>query len=277
MGLRELNYEQEKRPAKTPGSIFNFVDNFLTKHRGKKEHEQKLIDFLSDNVLDEREKLELEKIAQSYNLTPEDLKNAQRKSCSYIFSKICEDGVITEDEKKALERLMDYFNVKKEDFKFNQKTFNKFYTLGLIEKGVLPTISKDELNIIFKQGEQLRWCTYAKLKKFKRVTKTYHYSGPAYSIRIMKGVRYRFGSVDISRDTAQYLITDDEGVFWITDLRVGFKGSNKTFTFNLDKIVSIELTPNGLEISKEGREKPYILSLDDYDVPCSMLSFILNR
>jgi len=32
----------------------------------------------------------------------------------------------------------------------------------------------------------------------------------------------------------------------------------------------------GLEVSKEGKETPYIIGLDDYDVPCIMISHILN-
>lgn len=41
--------------------------------------------------------------------------------------------------------------------------------------------------------------------------------------------------------------------------------------------MSFELTEVGLRIIKEGKETPYLIYLEDYDVPCSILSFILNK
>ena len=47
--------------------------------------------------------------------------------------------------------------------------------------------------------------------------------------------------------------------------------AGKNFTFPYSKIHSFELTQAGLEVSKEDKETPYIIGLDDYDVPCMMI------
>ena len=52
--------------------------------------------------------------------------------------------------------------------------------------------------------------------------------------------------------------------------------AGKNFAFLYFKIHSFELTQAGLEVSKEGKEMLYIIGLDDYDVPCIMISHILN-
>jgi hypothetical protein len=272
-----LQYIDSKNQKSIKGSISSFVDNFLTKRKGKKEYEEKLIEFLSDNVLDDSEKKELGDIASSYNLKLEDLVKAQRRSCSMVFSKITKDKRIDEDEKKALESLMTHFQVKTEDFDFSQKTFNKYYTLGLLEKGILPNVKCEDFNIILKKDEILHWVEPAEYKKFKRTLQGLDYWGPRASFRIMKGFSYRVGSYGISTRSSEELVTDDEGCFWITNKRVGFQGSRKNFAANYNQILSFDLSEYGLLVRKTGRDNPYILKLKDKDIPCMILSHIVNN
>ena len=75
----------------------------------------------------------------------------------------------------------------------------------------------------------------------------------------------------------EQLINEDTGCFWLTNQRFGFEGNRKSIVIKYDKVLRFELTPNGLVITKEGRESPYLLGLDDYEVPAAILSHILNR
>lgn len=256
--------------------MLNFVKNFLTKREGKIKYDKLLKGFLSDGKLDAEEKQELEKLAKEYGFSKEELMEAHKTASTLAFQNIISDSKITDEEKKALEELMDYFGVSQKDFKFDQKAFNKFYTLGLIEKGILPEIQQHDIDIVFKKGEVLHWGCPAVIKKYKRITNRISYGGPTMSIKIMKGLRYRVGSIGFSTSSSEHLIAEDSGAFWLTNQRIGFRGNRKNFAFPYSKIHSFELTQAGLEVSKEGKETPYIIGLDDYDVPCMMISHILN-
>jgi hypothetical protein len=257
--------------------MINFVKNFLTKRKGSKIYDEKLKEFLSDGKIDDNEKKQLKKIANEYSLLEEDLMEAHKKACSLTFNDITSDGKITEEEKKALQELMNYFKIEQKDFNFNQKTFNKFYTIGLIEKGILPEISVPDLNIIFKKGEVIHWCCPASLRKIKRITNRISYKGFTGSVKIGLGIRYRAGSLGYSTQSSEFLATEDTGVLWLTNQRVGFKGDRKNFAFPYTKIHSFEVSSTALSISKEGKETPILVSLDDYDVPCMVISSILNK
>lgn len=257
--------------------MFGIVKDFLAKKKNLGKYQDVLTQCLSDGKLDSNEKKLLEKMASDLGLEPNNLLSLHKKATSFAFNAITSDRKITEEEKQSLDELMTYFKVETKDFNFDQKTFNKFYALGLIDKGVLPKVSQHDIDIVFKNDEIVHWGCPAELKKFKRITNRVRYSGPVASIKIMKGVRYRIGSVSFKTESSEFLATEDVGPFWITNYRIGFRGGRKNFAIPISKILSFELTSDGLSITKEGKETPYLISLDDYEVPCAIVSHLLNR
>ena len=241
--------------------MLGFVKNYLTKRGGKQEYEEMLKKFLCDGKLDDAEKQELEVLATRYNLTKEDLTAAQKRIASQVFQDISSDDRITDEEKESLEELMKYFGFSREDFNFDQGTFNKLYSLALIDKGILPTPEYSGLNIILKKEEVVHWLCSATLKKRKRVVDRISYSGLSTSIRIMKGVRYRVGSIKLAPQTKDVMIDEDSGNFWLTNQRIGFLGHRKNFSLPYNKVLSFDLYRDGIAIHKEGRENPYIIGL----------------
>lgn len=256
--------------------MLKFIKGYLKKKEGQRNYFSKLKHFLSDNKLSDNEKNELKEISEQYGLSEGELKDVQGKALNITYSALSNDRRITEEEKDILQELINYFNLEKKDIKWDHKTFSKFYTLALIDKGVLPEIKDHDLDVFFKENEKLHWACAATLKKVHKVTERVNYRGLGGSIKIMKGVRYRMGSLNVSTGTKESLANEDIGSFWITSTRIGFKGKIKNFTIHYSKILSFELNSNGLMIMKEGKETPYIVGLDDYEVPCAMLSFILN-
>ncbi|MGH7157357.1 MAG: hypothetical protein ACREGG_04595 [Candidatus Saccharimonadales bacterium] len=256
--------------------MLSFVKALTEKHKAKAEYWDKLKEVLADEKIDEREDKELQKLAQELGLDDKELRELHKKAASLEWASITADHIITDDEKKSLEELLKYFDLRTTDFDFDQKTFNKFYCLGMIEKGILPNIQNHDVDVIFKPSEVLHWACPAALKKYKRVVTRVGYAGPRASIRIAKGLSYRVGSYKVSAQSKEVLITEDTGPFWITNQRIGFTGQRKNFVINLNKILHFELTPYGLVIAKEGRENPYLVQLDDYEVPAAVISHLLN-
>lgn len=257
--------------------MLNFVQNYLAKRGAKSEYQATLQKFIADGKLDENEKKQLEALAAEHGFSQDELRDAHKKAASLMFKNVGSDSRITDEEKKELEALMSYFELSQEDFEFDQATFNKFYTLALIEKGVMPTPQHSGFNIIMKEGEVLHWGCPATLKKQKRVTTRVNYGGLTGSIRIMKGVRYRVGSIGIAPQTSEVMVDEDTGNFWLTNQRLGFLGSRKNFTMPYNKILSLELYKDGISIHKEGRGTPFIIGLDDVEVPAAIISATLNR
>jgi len=260
-------------------SLLNFIKSLVSEKEGIKEYREKLTLFLSDSILSEDEQKELESISEKFNLTPDDIGKLQKTAVLGVYQDVVSDKRITEEEKQSLEVLLDHFELKATDIDFDQKSFNKFYSLALIEKGILPEIKEGnhDLNIIFKNGEVLHFGAVSVLRKLKRVTTRINYGGFTGSIKIMKGVRYRVGSIGVGTESKEILAPEDSGAFYITNQRVGYLGNRKQFSVPFNKVHSFEIRPEGMFIFKEGKEAPFILTLDDYDVPSAMISFIINN
>lgn len=154
----------------------------------------------------------------------------------------------------------------------------KHYLLLMAGKGTPHEFDKSKmpLSIVYKNGEKLFFLHEAINVKKKKKTVGVNFAGPVASIRICKGVKYRIGSINVQRQTIENYDDSDRGMFYITNMRIGYLGKTQ-FSFNLNKLVSIQNGEAGLLLYKEGRQNPFMIALDDYDVPCTILSALLNQ
>ena len=256
--------------------MFNFITKYLAVKKGKKEYEAKLTQALRDGKLTADEQQELKDALDHYGLEKKDLIAIQQKAFAMTFQQSISDKKITDDEKIALEALINFFGLSLEEIRFDQRSFNKFYTLGLLEKGIFPQMNNADTGLILKKDETMYWLCAAQAKKHKSVTQRVNYGGLTGSVRIAKGLRYRVGSLNVSRVTSDVVAVEDIGLFWITNKRIGFKGAKKDFAVPYEKILSFDVTPAGMIIAKDGRETPYIIAPDDFDVPCAIISKVMN-
>lgn len=253
------------------------MTNFITKYKKKKEYIAKLQKFLRKGFLDEGDKKELTEFRNTYFLSRKGLKPSHQKALSLLFSQIISDQRITEAEKKNLEKVCDYLELNTSDFSFNQKKFNKFYSLARIDEGLLPDIECSGIDIILKENEKIYWLCPATLVKYKKVVDRFSFAGFRSSIRICRGFSYRAGSYKVASDLKEYLVSEDTGNLWITNQRLGFRGQRKNIIVSFSKVNMFDVTEAGLIIFKDGKDTPYILALNDYDVPLSVLSLLLNK
>lgn len=257
--------------------MIKFIKNIFHKNEGRKKYYEKLKSILDKKEILESDEKDLKSLEREYELNEKEVFSIKKEIASLLFNNICSDNKITDEEKSFLQKICEFLGLELKDFNFNQEKFNEYYTVGLLENNILPTIKEHDLNIIFKKDEILHWTCNAQLRKNKRVTDRINYGGIGGSIKIIKGVRYRYGSMKFKTNSHDELQEEDIGRLWITNKRIGFIGKRKNFVFNIEKIHSIELTQNGLEIVKEGKETPYIIGLNNYDIPCLVVSNILNN
>lgn len=256
-----------------------FIEKYYKRKDGLKKYQELITSFLSDSSISVEEGEKLTEIQKEFGLSENDIKNINKNSINSVFIDVTSDKRITGDEKKVLEKLLNHFNLSVDDVAFSQDSFNKYYTLALIDKGILPTISNAEntVNIIFKEDEVLHWAVAGYFLKRKKITTRVNYGGFTGSVRIMKGLSYRVGSVGVQRVSSEILDREDSGMFYVTNQRIGYMGYRKQFSFPFKKIGALELRGDGLHIFKDGKEAPYILELRDYEVALSVASFLMNK
>ncbi|HEN4748081.1 TPA: hypothetical protein U5489_001301 [Legionella pneumophila] len=183
------------------------LSKMFSEKEGVQQYRKILTYFLKDGVIDPLELEQLKYVENKYELTKEEIRKIQRKALSTYFNEIISDQRISEEERKSLQDLLNLFSLQTNEINFDQKIFNKYYTLGLIEQGSLPSVeNKNELNIIFKPNEILHYGASSQLNKIKKVTKRINYGGLTGSIKIMKGVRYRIGSIGVQKKHKKFLI-----------------------------------------------------------------------
>src|SRR5262249_31631540 len=82
------------------------------------------------------------------------------------------------------------------------------------------------------------------------------------SIRVMKGVSFRFGGTHGHAEYHDELRLIGQGDFIITTSRVIFCGSTRTVSISFDQIIGTQWDDDGMRVSKEGRERPYFFAFD---------------
>lgn len=254
-----------------------FIKNFFVKRNAKSEYRNLLFASLERTGNVSQSVVEgLKSLAETSSLKKADYLPALKDGFQWLFTKVIEDGEISEKERIILETYANNFGVKTTDLGFDQDQFNKYHVAWKISTGDLPSLEHSQVDINFKKGESLHWGYSANLLKLRKQTKRYNYGGVSASIKICKGLRYRVGSIQVQTVVEEFIETEDHGIFWITDKRIGFKGERKAVTISLDKILATELENGCLVIFKEGRESPYLFSMDDYEITLAMISYLLN-
>lgn len=257
--------------------MMTFIKDFFTRQKGKKAYRSIALKAVRDGHLDSKEKNDLQNIAKEFLLKPADILPLQREAYQAFYNKILEDGRISEEEQKNLNDLIASFCVTKEQIDFNQELFNKHRTLGMIQEGKLPVLNDTLTGMPPKKGEVFHYIMAAAKVKKKNVTQKINYKGLTSSIRIAKGIYYRAGSISTQTITKEIIAKEDIGFFWITNQRIGFIGSNKNFSFPIEKLLAFELEDGLVKIMKEGRENGFLLLVTEYEVPFSIVSFLINK
>ncbi len=248
---------------------------YTAKQKALAEYQEKVKTFLLDNNLSEKEKDELEDFKKIHNLTDKDVAKNNIEGFQTFFKKISNDSRISEEERNEMVKIYKDLNLPTDNIVYNQNEFNKYYTLDQVEKGILPVVQHD-LNINLKPGEKLHYAYKSSIIKNRTVTDRINYGGFTASVRIMKGVSYRVGSIKTSSVKRNVLEVDDVGYIYLTSENLGYMGVSKHFSIPYSKIVSLDMRNGYMYVYKQGKEVPFIIAMDDYEVLLAITSFKIN-
>lgn len=242
------------------------------------EYADRLLVLAKSNKVNKPEIQALTMWASGQNFKDDDLQKAQAIAIVEYGRYVMKDNLLDDYELSIYSALLDACKNLTGLQIYNTKKFisdlHTIYKIGTT--GELPIIPSSELNIMLAKDEVIHFITDASMRKKKRVTKKINYSGPVASIRICKGVRYRIGSISPSYETSEFWEDEDYGKFFITNQRMGFIGSKKSFTMPVKKLLSLSDGEGGLNIFKDGRSTPFTVKFTYYDLALYILSALLN-
>lgn len=163
----------------------------------------------------------------------------------------------------------------------SQEEQNKIQYLNYLWKinnNMLPQMNWANVGIIPKKGEMLHYFDRAVLREMKSKTTKVNFGGLTGSFKIAKGVRYRWGSMNVGTQKTNFLDDVANGVFFISNQRVGFVSQSKNFTSPISNLMSVSFDPSiGLLLFKENKDKPYMMKLSNYETPSLLLSYLISE
>lgn len=117
-----------------------------------------------------------------------------------------------------------------------------------ISKNGLSAINSD---ILLSKSEVLYFSDIVNWYEPRRVTKSISYAGPRANIKIAKGLSYRLGSYNVSRNITDELKLIATGKIYITNKKILFIGNNTTKTIIFNKLVNYDFIPGGILLIKQ--------------------------
>ena len=138
--------------------------------------------------------------------------------------------------------------------------------LGAIRATIDDVASRGELPVVpapiaLRSGEICHWVAEVEWREFRSETVRVNYSGSSVSIPIMKGVRYRVGTVRPQRETTMALKPIDRGTLMITNKRIFFDGKQKNSTIELRNLQAVKLSRELLILDKSAGKDPHLAVL----------------
>lgn len=153
-----------------------------------------------------------------------------------------------------------------------ERTLNKYRLLWKIQYGDLEAV---DAGISLQKNEQCYWFSEVALHEMRRVTVRRSYSGPAFRIKIVKGVYWKSGSYSVASQTQDQLQRIDSGTLYITNKRVIFSGAFKNLTIRLNKILDFDAYSDGMKLDKDTGKDPYFLFPGGTEVACAILGRLI--
>lgn len=152
----------------------------------------------------------------------------------------------------------------------NQTGYDYLYEAACIKKaGLIPV----PVPLMLKSGESGYMSVTASLARYVSSTR---YVGGSHgvSIPLGHGFRYRVGAFAGQPVKSTELSEVDTGTVVLTNQRLVFVGAQKSVAVPIEKILSLEVFPDGLSVHREGKEAPDIFVFDRAARLAAMLNLL---
>lgn len=164
-----------------------------------------------------------------------------------VVNAVLEDGLLSPDEDERISAVTARYG----GIQLGSETQKTLEAARQLYQSLVDPLAPVETPLLLKKGE---WCAHAiksqALEERQRTTRV-NYSGPAMSVRIMKGVYYRAGSIQAQRVQESYHHSFGDGVLGATNQRLLWVSPQKSISIPLSKVVMFEPFLDGMKIIKD--------------------------
>jgi hypothetical protein len=217
------------------------------------------------------------KLANMLNI-PENVSNEiskdlrMQKVQSYI-KEITNDGKVSPQEEQELNDMAKSLSINMIFDEKNQESLNKMKLLWKIENEDLPVLSP---NVILPKKENCFYSGEVDWYEYRTQINRVNYSGPTVRVKILKGMYYRAGSLNVNTESREVLKKIDHGTLYISNKRLLFCGTNRNITIQLDKIIDFEKYSDGFKIVKDSGRNVFIAPDNDIDIPVAIVAKVMK-
>jgi len=155
-----------------------------------------------------------------------------------------------------------------------QHTLERFRLLARIDNGQLTRL---DAPVILQRGEECYAHLQCSLHELRTVTKAVAYHGPAGRIRIMKGLSWRYGYVNVNRVTSEQLKEIDAGTLYVTNKRLLFNGARKNSSLPLKRVIHFALFSDAIQIEKDSGRDQFFKGSGDLELIGAILEACLRQ
>ncbi|MEQ1823541.1 MAG: hypothetical protein ABL949_13605 [Fimbriimonadaceae bacterium] len=235
---------------------------------------------LMDMSLSPQEVAALQAQQRSLGLDQLSIMQIHRDAFTHVSRFVLEDGVVTAQELQALGDLGNTLGLGWRDLPLqHQRTYYIAHTCMQIQNGQLPSLPAGSTRIRESPGEVVHVEVTAQILDERVVSREFIGGSSGVSMRICKGVSYRFGSTRGRSIPVTAIVPVDQGVLSITSLRVAFMGTKKSFSVDWPKVLSAEPMSDGVHLTFQSRSKSALvqyLDLANAEVLNSLLGYYMS-
>lgn len=233
---------------------------------------------IADGHLSEAERATLDAVAVNFSL-PADVKASIYKDevqavVQEAFNRAIADERLTAEEEERLAAMTASLGVTMTHDENTRRRIERCRLLAQIENGQLPKVSTD---LLLQRGETCHARFDCSLHELRTVTRAVAYHGPSGRIRIMKGLSWRYGYVNVHRVTNEQLKSIGSGTLLITNKRLLFNGRTRNVSLPLTRIVHFALFTDGLQIEKDRGKDQFFRGAGDLELTGAILETCLRQ
>lgn len=240
--------------------------------------ERVLRETLADGTFSEQKKAGIEATSAALGMSDDQTKRLYTKAASATlqaaFNSTIADQRYTNDEEAYITALAKSMGITITHDASTSALVSRFKLLARIEEGDLPLVS---VPILLKRGEVCHFYGSAEHHQIKTITKRINFGGPTASIKIMKGVRWRLGSVSAQRVTSDVITHLDTGTLYITNKRLLYDGSKKNFNVTFGRITNFTVFKDGIQVEKDTGADHYFLGAGDWELAGACLDVAASK
>lgn len=231
---------------------------------------------VADDVIDDKEAQQLESAKVALRFT----EKASTQMIGAVVMPMLEGDVktamkdrrITKQELDAIDARAERLKVKLILQGDSTQMFQRFKNYARWELGDLPDVHAP---IALQKNERCHYVASARWQE-RRVRRTRTgYSGFSTSIPIVKGVRYRVGTIRPVYTESEDVVEVDVGTMVYTSKRLIFVGGRGTKTFQWSSVLSITPYSDAVEFARSSGKHP-IFALSDGESAAVMATAILS-